>query len=1024
MNFAIWSIRHPIPSILFFVLMTMAGFYGFKKLSIETFPSIDLPAVNIALTLPGAAPSQLETEVARQVENALAALTGVKHIRTSITDGLVSINVSFELNTLLSDALMETKDAVDSVRSELPLELNAPIIRAVRIGSNPLITYAVQSTQKNEETLSWFVDDTISKTLLAIKGVGRFERVGGVDREIEVNVDPAKLAAIGVTTADISHSLRQAQMEYASGRTQAGQQEQSIRTIGTVKQASDLNALPLSLADGRMIQLDQVATILDSHAEHTQAELLDGKTSVGFRIYNTKGFDEIKTVEAAQQAVKKLQATYPDLKITPVFSTVDNTLHQYQSSMEILYEGALLAVIVVWFFLRDWRATLISATALPLSIIPTFAIMYWLGFSLNSLTLLALAVVVGILVDDAIVEIENIVRFKRIGKSVRQATEEAVTEIALAVIATTLTLVMVFLPTSIMSGISGLLFRQFGWTLVISVLFSLLVARLLIPILAVAFLKPETHQGHVDGKIMLGYLSIVKRCLNHRKATMIGATFFFILSIALLPFLPVSFIPPSDIGYTFVNFELPPGSTLQNSITTAERIRKALAATPGVLHVFTTIGNPKIAGIERSQGGEVRKGTLILTLRPRYERASQIDIENTIRKKLREVPGARFTVGTGGPGEKLSILLSSDHQAALTMTANNVVHDLRALSTLSNISSTATLERPEMIIRPLARRAAELGINTQTIGDTVRIATTGDFDTQLSRLNLEDRQVYIRVRLAKGTHQDINTISALRIPTKNGQTLLGNVTDITYSTSPSQIDRYDRHRYVIINADLGGMPLGQALAAVKQSSAIKNKPSNVLLLDTGDTEFMTEFFNGFGIAMLTGILCIFCVLVLLFNDFFQPITILSALPLSIGGVIFSLLLTKQHLSLPALIGIVMLMGIVTKNSILLVECTIVGMRDHGLSQYDALIKACYKRARPIVMTTTAMMAGMLPIALKLGDNSSFRQPMAIAVMGGLLTSTVLSLLVVPIIFTYIHEFACWVQKKRLIAHLIVENKNN
>lgn len=489
MNFATWSIRNPIPSILFFILITAAGLYGFKKLSIENFPDIDLPAVNVALSLPGAAPSQLETEVARKVENSIAAVSGVKHIRTSITDSSVVINVDFELSKALSDALIETKDAIDSVRSDLPPDMYSPVVSAVRIGGNPLVTYAIESPRMSEEALSWFVDDTVSKTLLTVNGVGRFERVGGVGREIQINIDPAKLIAQNVTASSISRALKQIQMEYSGGRAQIGEMEQSIRTIGTVKQASDLNALPIALPDGRMVRLDQVATVVDTQSERTQAELLDGKTTVGFRIYKAKGFDEVKIAAAAEEAIKALQAAHPDIKVTPVISTVNYTLSQYEGSMNMLYEGALLAVLVVWFFLRDWRATLISAAALPLSIIPTFALMHWLGYSLNTLTLLALAVVVGILVDDAIVEIENIVRHKHMGKSVRKAAEEAVNEIALAVMATTLTLVMVFLPTSIMSGISGLIFRQFGWTIVISVIFSLLVARLLTPILAVAFFK-------------------------------------------------------------------------------------------------------------------------------------------------------------------------------------------------------------------------------------------------------------------------------------------------------------------------------------------------------------------------------------------------------------------------------------------------------------------------------------------------------------------------------------------------------
>lgn len=1004
MNFATWSIRNPIPSILFFIMITVAGIYGFKHLPVENFPDITLPNINATLALPGAVPAQLEAEVARKVENSIATLSGVKHIRTSITDGAVSVNVIFELEKPLSDALIETKDAIDSVRSDLPPELYSPVVSAVRIGGNPLVIYAIQSTKMDEGALTWFVDDTLSKTLLGVKGVGRFERLGGIDREVQINVDPTKLASLGVTASSISRALKQIQMEYSGGRAQIGGMEQSIRTIGTVKQASDLNAMPIALPDGRMVRLDQVATVSDTYAERTQADLLDGNATVGFSIYRAKGFDETKVEKAAEAAITQLITEHPDLKITPILNTVKYTREQYNGSMDMLYEGAFLAVLVVWFFLRDWRATLISAAALPLSIIPAFGVMQWLGYSLNTLTLLALAVIVGILVDDAIVEVENIVRHKNMGKPVRQAAEEAVNEIALAVIATTFTLVVVFVPTSMMSDVSGLIFRQFGWTVVIAVLVSLLVARLITPIMAATFLKSTSHHQQHDSRMMQAYLRVVRYCLVNRGKTALFAILFFIASISLAPLLPAGFIPPSDIGFTMANFELPPGNTLTNTLATAEDARKALADVKGIEHIFTMIGNARDAGMGQKQAGEVRRGSLFITLTPHNTRPGQTEIENTIRTKLLQVPGARFNISTGGPGEKLTIILSGDNDAALTQTAKNVEQELRGIGSLNNISSSASLDRPEIIIRPNAIRAAELGINTQAIGDTVRIATAGDFDTQLSRLNLDNRQVYIRVRLTDAVRQDINSIASLRIPTKYGQTSLGSIAEISNSTGPSQIDRYDRNRYVTVSADLGGAALGEAMANAKQLPSIKNMPSSVHLINAGDAEFMNELFTGFGIAIITGILCVFCVLVLLFKDFFQPITILSALPLSVGGVIVSLLLAREQMSLPALIGIVMLMGIVTKNSILLVEYAIVSMRERGLNLIDALIDACHKRARPIVMTTTAMIAGMMPIALGFGGDASFRQPMAIAVIGGLITSTALCLIVVPVVFTYVHAF--------------------
>ncbi|PWB82642.1 MAG: RND transporter [Methylocystaceae bacterium] len=1001
MNLATWSIRNPVPSILLFLMMTAAGFYGFGAMPIQGLPDIELPAVTVSLTLPGAAPSQLEMEVARKVENSVAAISSVKHMNTSITDGLVTINIQFILEKPLSDALIETKDAVDGVRADMPTDLQPPTVTAIRTIANPLITFAISSPRMDEEALSWFVDDTLSRLLLALPGVGKFERIGGVTREARVEVDPAKLAALGVTAAGVSQALRQVQMEASGGRGQIGRLEQGVRTIATVRQAADLDALPIALPDGRYVRLDQIATILDTHAERTQAASLDGEPVVGFRIFRARGADETRVASAVEKALDDLQRARPDLSIAPISNTVDYTLDQYHGSMHMLYEGALLAVIVVYLFLRDWRATLISAVALPLSIIPTFAAMYWLGFSLNTLTLLSQAVVVGILVDDAIVEIENIVRHKRMGKPVLRAAEDAVTEIALAVIATTMALVVVFLPTSLMGGVSGLFFRQFGWTIVISVLASLLVARLLTPMMAVYFLRDEEHAEPRDGRTMISYLAMVRWALAHRVATAALTIAFFIASGLLGKLLPAGFVPPSDRGYTIVSLELPPGSSLQDTLAASEAARREIVGVEGVAHVFTAVGVAQTAGRGATQAGEARSGAMTVTFAPRGERRAQTEIENDIRRQLERAPGARFTLSTGNAGEKISVILSSDNSPALEATARELVRQMRGVAFLGNINSTANLERPEIHIRPNAARAAELGVTTAAIGETVRVATAGAFNMQLPKLNLDNRQVYIRVQLPDQTRQDLDTIANLRVPARNGLTSLETVADISIGAGPAQISRHDRQRFVTVNADLGGAPLGAALARVKALPAISNMPTSVRLVESGDAEMMVELFSNFGLAILTGVMCVFCVLVLLFGDFFQPLTILSALPLSLGGSIVALLATRQQLSLPALIGIVMLMGVVSKNSILLAEYAIVGIRDRGMSRYDALIDACHKRARPIVMTTIAMIAGMTPIALGFGGDSSFRQPMAIAVIGGLVTSTALSLLVVPVVFTLV-----------------------
>jgi multidrug efflux pump subunit AcrB len=1003
MNLATWSIRDPIPSLVLFLLLTLGGLWGFRSLSVQDLPDIALPSVTVNLAQPGVAPAQLETEVARRVEDSLASLSGLRHIQTVVTEGTVRIDAQFEIGTSISDALLDVKEAVDRIRSDLPQDLLQPTVSAERADGESVLTYAVAREGMDETALSWFVDDTLARALLLVPGVERIERIGGVTREVQVFLDPALLAAQGATVADVSRALKNIQQQSSGGRMQLGRQEQAMRTIATVKQAKELSALPLTLPEGRFLRLDQVATVHDTFAERQQIALLDGKPVVGFRLFRAKGKDVTRLARGVSQTLAELERSHPGLRTTLLAGTVDYTREQFHGSMQMLYEGALLAILVVWLFLRNWRATLVAASALPLSILPTFVAMWWFDFSLNTVTLLALCVVVGILVDDAIVEVENIERHAASGLPIREAASHAVTEIAPAVIATTMALVVVFLPTAMMSGVAGLFFREFGWTAVVAVLASLLVARLLTPMMAVWLLRPSDHMARPDGRVMSWYLDVVSWCLTKRRRTAVLATLFLVGSLALVPLLSAGAIPASDRGFTTVNVELPPGSSLDDTLAASEEARRRLQSVDGVQQVLSTVG---VAGEAEGEVavGEVRRGALLVTFAPRGERQDQISIESAIRRALRPVPGVRFSVSGGDMGEKLVLILSSDDASALDTSARAVERELRAIPSLSNIVSTASLERPEIVVRPHLQLAIEQGISTAAIGETVRFATSGDLDTELPRLDLDKRQIYIRVRLPDSVRQDPAALSNLRIRGNQGLIPLEQVADLRVQGGPAQIARYDRRRQVSIEAELGGMPLGDALNAALALPSIVNLPSSVQIVESFEAELMAELATSFGLALGVGLLSIYGVLVLLFRDFLQPITILSAIPLSVGGAVIGLLLGRSEIGLPSMIGLVMLMGIVTKNSILLVDYAVLAMRDRGLALREALLDACHKRARPIVMTTAAMVAGMLPIALGFGADSSFRRPMALAVMGGLITSTALSLLVVPAVFSYIHGF--------------------
>lgn len=1030
MNFSAWSIRNPIPGILLFIMLGLAGLLCFHWMKIQQFPDIELPMVTVTAALPGAAPPQLETEVARKIENSIATLQGLRNQYTNIQDGVVTVTAEFQLEKPLQEAVDDVRNAVSQVRSDLPADLRDPIVSKINLSGSPILTYTIQSPKMDEEALSWFVDYDIARAMLQVKGVGAVARVGGVTRQVEVELDPEKLLALNATATDITRQLRLVQQDASGGQTKIGGSEQSIRTIATVKTAVEIGAMEIALSDGRHIRLDQVANIRDGIAERRSAALLNGQPVIGFEITRSKGESEVDVEKGVVEALDKLKAAHPDIKITEAFNFVKPVVDNYKGSMSLLYEGAILAILVVWLFLRDWRATIIAATALPLSILPALIGMYYFGFTLNTVTLLAMSLVVGILVDDAIVEIENIIRHLRMGKSPYEAAMEAADEIGLAVIATTFTLIAVFLPTAFMSGIAGKFFVQFGWTAALAIFASLLVARLLTPMMSAYILKPwvgkveaqnETSQNQAihdqgtsslakdrssDGKVMRSYMRLVTWCLNHRWITLFGAIAFFIGSVMLIPLLPTGFVPPPDTGQTQVRLELTPGSQFSDTLKTAEYARSLIKDHPEIKSIYTTIGGGA-AGTDPFSGGassEPRKATLTIQTSERSDRSASLQtIEEEIRQKLAPLPGARIQVGLAGNNSQYQLALSGDDPEALMDTARKLERELRTIPNIGSITSSAALIRPELVIRPDFAKAADLGVTTYDIAETLRIATAGDFDQNLAKLNLSQRQVPVVIKLPLAARQDQDLMKRLMIKGSRGPVMIGTIAEVNIESGPSQIDRFNRLRNINFNIELNNQPLGDVAAKVDQLPTMKNLPPTVKRTNIGDAEVMQELFSSFGLAMLTGVLCIYVVLVLLFKDFLQPITILVALPLSLGGAFVLLLLAKSSFSMPSLIGLIMLMGIASKNSILLVDYAIIARNEKHYSRFNALLDACHKRARPIIMTTLAMGAGMLPIALGIGTDPSFRAPMAISVIGGLITSTFLSLLVIPVVYTFIDD---------------------
>ncbi|TBY46449.1 efflux RND transporter permease subunit [Rhizobium leguminosarum] len=1004
MNFSAWSIRNPVPAILLFVMLTAGGLLAFKQLPIQNFPDMDLPTINVTATLEGAAPTQLETEVARTIEDGLAALSYLDHITTTITDGTVSIKASFELEKDSETALNEVRNAVDSVKGDLPAQMETPSVTKVTVQSSALVTYAVRSTALNETELSWFVDNDLTKALLSVPGVGQVNRIGGIDREVHVDLDPATMASLGVTAATVSSQLKAVQTDTSGGLGEIGGTRQTLRTLGALPSIEALKGLKIPLANGQQVRLDDVASISDSFAERSSMAYLDGKPVIAVEIKRSNGFSDSGVAADVDKAIGEFAAKHSNVEIDEAYSTIGPIIGNYDGSMHMLYEGAILAIIVVWLFLRDWRATILSAVALPLSVIPTFLVMYLADFSLNIVTLLALSLVVGILVDDAIVEIENIARHLQMGKRPIDAALEAANEIGLAVIATTFTLVSVFLPTAFMSGIPGLIFRQFGITAAVAVLASLVVARLLTPMMAAYFMKAHPTEEK-DGRIMRAYISIVKAAMHRRKTTVAVTAVIVALSLSTIPLLKSGFLPASDDARTQITLTMQPGATIEQTDATSRKAADIIGKLPDVTHVFSAVGSVSSGGgPDAGTTSDVGSATIVAVLPPIDERdRKQSEIENDIRQALSILPGVRVEVGGGGNGTKLEITLAGDDANVLDSASTALEEQLRSLQGIGAVTSTAARQAPEIQITPDFARSAALGVTSSAIAEAVRVATNGEYSADLPKLNLPQRQIPIVVRFSPEARTNLDDIKNMRVAGTNGNVDLGSISDVKIGGSPSEIDRIDRMRNVTLSVELNGRILGDVNREAQALPALRHLPSGVTVVNQGEVQRSSELFQSFGLAMAIGVFCIYAVMVLLFHDFLQPLTLLMALPLSLGGALVPLVVTGTSFSMPVVIGLLMLMGVVTKNSILLIEYAIMS-RQRGMSRFDALVDACHKRARPIVMTTIAMASGMLPAALSvMGGDSSFRQPMAIVVIGGVVMSTLLSLIVIPVIFTFVDD---------------------
>jgi len=1109
-NLSAWSIRNPIVPIVLFAALLLAGMFSFARMDVNNNPDIDFPAVTVSVIQPGAAPSEINTQITQKVEAAVRSINGVDEIQSTASEGASSTFVQFELGIDPNDATNEVRNTIDQIRSDLPDGILEPQITKIDIGGGgPIAYFAITADDMTMEQLSWFVDDTVAKELLSIEGMASVGRGGGVDREIRVVLDPQKMQSLGVTAAQVNQVLRQINVDAAGGRAEIAGARQSVRVLGNADDAYGLGETRINLSGGRIIRLKDVATVTDSYSEQTRIAKLRGRQVVTFSLERAKGASEVTVYDEAMVKIDELTAQNPGVHIYPLVTQVDYTKEQYKSSIEALVEGALLAIVVVFFFLRDWRATIISAIAIPLSAIPTFWFMDLMGFSLNTLSLLALSLVAGVLVDDAIVEIENIVRHMRMGKSAYQASIDAADEIGLAVVATTMSIVAVFLPVGLMPGISGQFFKNFGLTVVAAVLMSLAVARMITPMIAAYFLRAKGHAEHGEGRMMDAYMKLLPfmldeskaerrkaqparkiemfvpaalvavflfavlapvnlvsadygegaggtlmaigtalfgalvpalvgfgltfgisllvlfiarmlgkgrgrgmqslvsfghrayaRVFDHRFWAFAGGVAALVLTMVLFMGLPQAFNPTTDSDTSQVRIEMVPGTTLEQTEAVADRVAAILYEQPEVERALESVSE-----------GSAR---LYTKLRDDRETTS-IEFERRLTPQLQDIPDARISFasqsGGFGTGRDITVMLAGSDSELLERTANKVVDEMRTLDGVVAPRIDADLQRPELIITPRPDLAAQLGVTTATLSQAIRIATIGEIDQNAAKFSLSDRQIPIRVILAKQSRQDITTIENLPVPTSSGNSVpLGRVADISFGAGPTQIQRFNQSRRILIGADLGkGQVKGPVMEAINKLPTMSNLPTGVSSPKVGDDEWQAELIMNFIFAVITGIFLVFAVLVLLYKRIVSPLVNMTSLLLApLGGLLMLAFLglfseTAGVISMPVYIGVLMLLGIVAKNSILLIDFAIEEM-DNGVPKKEAIIDAGHKRAQPIVMTTVAMAAGMVPTALSLGGDGAWRAPMGTVVIGGLILSTILTLIIVPAGFSLADGF--------------------
>jgi hydrophobe/amphiphile efflux-1 (HAE1) family protein len=1016
------SIQYPVFATMVMVGLMVLGLFAYRGLGVESMPNIEIPAVFIETQYPGASPEQVENDVTRPLEEAANTVGGIKTIRSTSWEGRSGVGIEFQLTVDMNRAVQDLRDRIGTVRGGFPREVKEPVVfREEGENTQPVILLSLTSKERSLRDLSMLTDQVIVKRIQAVAGVGQVRVNGKQDRQVLVDIRPDQLRSLNVGIDEVMNAITATNANLPAGRISRGARENLVRIEGKMKEAADFKRIVVANRTGGPIYLGQVADISDGAAEEQSISRVNGERAVTLEIAKIQDANTVQVGTGVKAAIAAMKESLPkDIEFRILDDKAKNVQGQLDNVKETIAEGAVLTMVIVFLFLHSWRSTIITGLTLPISVLASFIAMKYFGFTLNFLTLMALSLCIGLLIDDAIVVRENIVRHLGMGKNHVRAAADGTSEIGLAVMATTFAIVAVFVPIAFMQGIIGRFFLQFGITVAVAVLVSLFVSFTLDPMLSSVWPDPVKDRfkyvpwlGRLMARIEVGiewlhglYAKVLALALGWRKSTLLLAIVLFVGSLMLVPKIGGEFVPQVDDGFIQLRLKTPVGSSLEYSDAKLRQAEAALAGFKEIDSVSTIIGS--------WEGRNYSQVNLKLTDVHKTHRRSQQEMEKVIRERLEKIAGVSLTVGQ----RPIFIAILGTDEAKLDAVAHSLMDKMRKIRGVADIEYSQEGANPATIVKINHELASDLGLTVQQIGTALRPFVAGD---QTNRWLAPDGQNYeVNVQLPKSGREKVADLADLSVASSKLDAMgnpimvpLRQVVQFIPSTSPQMLKRQALQRRVAVYAGLNGRPLGDVMGEVNKAMKAMQLPDGVRFDVGGDAQQMDETMAGFGVALGIAVIFIYLVLASQFGSFLQPIAIMVSLPLSLIGVLVALLVTKTTLNIFSVIGVVMLMGLVTKNAILLVDFANHGQRA-GRSQIDALMEAGQVRLRPILMTTLAMIFGMLPMAIGMGEGGETQAPMGRAVIGGVITSTLLTLVVVPVAYTYLDSLgkrvAAWFKR--------------